>query len=192
PAVQRLSQAVPRPEQPAAADRDVPPGRRRGPARAAPSAVQGRRPAAQHQHAGDRHGADARRRGEGAAFAGMGGQAEGDRAAADRGGEAAGRAAAAGSGDASMIAALFMVAALPVKVSIAQHLNAQLPLDVMLRDETGKVVRLGDYFHHGRPVLLNFVYYNCPMLCPMVLEGMTSTLTELKFDVGREFDVFTL
>jgi len=49
----------------------------------------------------------------------------------------------------------------------------------MLRDETGRVVRLGDYYRHGRPVLLNFVYYNCPMLCPMVLEGMTSTLTEL-------------
>ena len=91
-----------------------------------------------------------------------------------------------------MIAALFLAAALPVNVSIAQHLNAQLPLDVMLRDESGRVVRLGDYFHHGRPVLLNFVYYNCPMLCPMVLEGMTSTLTELKFDVGKEFDIVTI
>ena len=91
-----------------------------------------------------------------------------------------------------MILALFLAAALPVKVSIAQHLNAQLPLDVMLRDETGKVVRLRDYFHHDRPVLLNFVYYNCPMLCPMVLEGMTNTLTELKFDVGQEFDVVTI
>lgn len=82
--------------------------------------------------------------------------------------------------------------ALPGNVAIAQHLDAQLPLDVMLRDETGKVVRLGDYFHHGRPVLLNFVYYNCPMLCPMVLEGMTSTLTELKYDVGQQFDVVTI
>ena len=81
--------------------------------------------------------------------------------------------------------------ALPGAVSIAQHLNAPLPLDVMLRDETGNIVRLGDYYHRGRPVVLNFVYYNCPMLCPMVLEGMTNTLTELKFDVGKEFDVVT-
>jgi len=82
--------------------------------------------------------------------------------------------------------------ALPGAVNIAQHLDAQLPLDVMLRDETGNVVRLGDYYHRGRPVVLNFVYYNCPMLCPMVLEGMTNTLTELKFDVGKEFDVVTI
>src|SRR5205814_9527714 len=81
---------------------------------------------------------------------------------------------------------------LPGKVAIAQRLDAQLPLDVMLRDETGRVVRLGDYFNHGRPVVLNFVYYSCPMLCPMVLEGMTSTLTELKFDVGKDFDVVTI
>jgi protein SCO1/2 len=99
----------------------------------------------------------------------------------------------------NVLALLFVLAqnsatppTLPGNVAIAQHLNAQLPLDVMLRDETGKVVRLGDYFHHGRPVLVNFVYYNCPMLCPMVLEGMTSTLTELKFDVGKEYDVVTI
>ena len=81
---------------------------------------------------------------------------------------------------------------LPGNVAIAQHLDAQLPLDVMLRDESGRVVRLGDYFHRGRPVVLNFVYYNCPMLCPMVLEGMTSTLTELTFDAGKEFDIVTI
>jgi protein SCO1/2 len=91
-----------------------------------------------------------------------------------------------------MIAALFLAAALPVKAGIAQHLNTQLPLDTMLRDETGRVVRLGDYFHHDRPVLLNFVYYSCPMLCPMVLEGMTSTMTELKFDAGKDYDIVTI
>jgi protein SCO1/2 len=99
-----------------------------------------------------------------------------------------------------ILALLFAIAAqnsaappaLPGAVKIAQHLDAQLPLDVMLRDESGQVVRLGDYFHNGRPVLLNFVYYNCPMLCPMVLEGMTSTMTELKFDIGKEFDVVTI
>jgi len=81
---------------------------------------------------------------------------------------------------------------LPGVVDVAQHLNATLPLEVLLRDETGRMVRLGDYFHHGRPVVLNFVYYNCPMLCPMVLDGMTSTFTELKFDIGKEFDVVTI
>jgi protein SCO1/2 len=81
---------------------------------------------------------------------------------------------------------------LPGKVALAQNLDAQVPLDLMLRDETGKIVRLGDYFKSGRPVLLNFMYYRCPMLCSTVMEGVTSALTELKFDIGKEFDVVTV
>ncbi|MDQ3283093.1 MAG: SCO family protein [Acidobacteriota bacterium] len=81
---------------------------------------------------------------------------------------------------------------LPGKVAIAQKLGAQVPYDLQFRDETGEIVRLGSLFNHGRPVLLNFVYYRCPMLCPMVLEGMSESLTHLKFDIGKEFDVITV
>ncbi|MGZ4810129.1 MAG: SCO family protein [Thermoanaerobaculia bacterium] len=82
-------------------------------------------------------------------------------------------------------------AQLPGKVSITQKLNSQVPLDLMFRDETGKIVRLRDYFR-GKPVLLNFMYYRCPMLCSMVMEGVSSALTELRFNVGEEFDVITV
>ena len=80
---------------------------------------------------------------------------------------------------------------LPGKVSIAQKLDSKIPLELMFRDETGKVVRLREYFGQ-RPVLLQFVYFSCPMLCPMTLEGTTTALTELKFDIGKEFDVITV
>ena len=80
---------------------------------------------------------------------------------------------------------------LPGDVRAVQNLNAQLPLDTMLRDESGRVVRLKELFH-GKPVLLNFVYYRCPMLCSMALEGVASALTELKFDMGRDYDVVTI
>jgi protein SCO1/2 len=83
-------------------------------------------------------------------------------------------------------------ARLPGKVDIQQKLNGQLPLSTMFRDEHGGIVRLGDYFNHGKPVLLTFMYYRCPMLCSMVMEGVTNTLTELKFNVGQEFDVVTI
>ena len=56
----------------------------------------------------------------------------------------------------------------------------------------GRIHRLGDYFKSGRPVLLNFVYFRCPMLCGIVLEDLTSALTELKFDAGKEYDVITV
>jgi protein SCO1/2 len=81
---------------------------------------------------------------------------------------------------------------LPGRVALVQKLDSQVPLDAMFRDESGKIVRLGDYFKSGRPVLLDFMYYRCPMLCSTVLEGTTSALTELKFDIGKEFDVITV
>src|SRR5437588_800711 len=56
----------------------------------------------------------------------------------------------------------------------------------------GNVVRLGQYLNHSKPVLLNFMYYRCPMLCPMVMDGVTNALTELRFDIGKEFDVVTI
>ena len=76
-------------------------------------------------------------------------------------------------------------------VGIEQHLNQSIPPQLAFRDETGKPVRLGDYFGN-RPVILNLVYYQCPMLCGEVLSGLESALRVLKFDVGKEFDVLTV
>ena len=76
-------------------------------------------------------------------------------------------------------------------VGIEQHLNDQIPSDLVFRDETGKSVRLGDYFGR-KPLVLNLVYYQCPMLCGEVSSGLESALRVLKFDVGREFDVLTV
>jgi protein SCO1/2 len=80
----------------------------------------------------------------------------------------------------------------PPQASIAQKLNTQIPLDLQFRDERGRVVRLKEYFGKGRPVLLNFVYFRCPLLCPTVLEGTAQSLTHLKFSIGKEFDVLTV
>ena len=76
-------------------------------------------------------------------------------------------------------------------VGIEQRLNQQIPLDLAFRDETGKPVRLSDYFGR-RPVILNLVYYQCPMLCSEVLSGLTSALRALQFDAGKEFEVLTV
>jgi protein SCO1 len=78
------------------------------------------------------------------------------------------------------------------QVGIDQNLGQQLPLDARFKDETGKDVVLGDYFQSKRPVLLAIVYYDCPMLCTQVLNGMTSALGVLKFDAGKEFDVVAI
>ena len=77
------------------------------------------------------------------------------------------------------------------KVGIDQRLNEQVPLDLHFQDEQGNTVRLGDYFHPGRPVIISLVYYNCPMLCGEVLNGMSAAFKVLKFTPGKDFEVVT-
>jgi protein SCO1 len=74
------------------------------------------------------------------------------------------------------------------KVGIVQHLDRQVPLDLPFRDETGREVRLGDYFGK-RPVILTLVYYECPMLCTENLNGLVAALGVMNFEPGREFEV---
>jgi protein SCO1/2 len=76
-------------------------------------------------------------------------------------------------------------------VRIEQKLDHQLPLDLVFRDESGQSVKLGQYFGH-KPVVLAFVYYDCPMLCTQVLNGMVTSFRVLPFQIGKEFDVVTV
>ena len=73
-------------------------------------------------------------------------------------------------------------------VGIEQRLDAQVPPDLAFRDETGRAVKLGDYFGK-KPLILDLVYYNCPMLCGESLAGLTGALRLVKFDAGDQFDV---
>ena len=77
-------------------------------------------------------------------------------------------------------------------IGIDQRLNQQVPLDLQFKDETGKTVTLGDYFHSGRPVILNLVYYTCPMLCGEELAGEASALGMLKFTPGKEYEIVSV
>jgi protein SCO1 len=77
------------------------------------------------------------------------------------------------------------------QVAFEQRLNEQLPLDLPFKDETGRVVKLGEYFGR-KPVVLTFVYYECPMLCTQVLNGLESSLRVFNETIGKEFDVVTV
>ena len=76
-------------------------------------------------------------------------------------------------------------------VAFEQKLNQQVPLDLTFRDESGKTVYLASYFKQ-KPVILNFVYYKCRDLCPLLLDGIVRSLRALSFDVGNQFDVLTV
>jgi protein SCO1/2 len=77
------------------------------------------------------------------------------------------------------------------EVGIDQHLDGQLPLDLTFRDERNQTVKLGQFFGK-RPVVISLVYYNCPMLCTQVLNGMATTFRVMAFTPGTEYDVVTV
>ncbi len=78
------------------------------------------------------------------------------------------------------------------KVGIEQKLNSKVPFDAKFKNAKGEEVKLGDYFGKGKPVILALVYYECPMLCNEVLNGLTGSLKGISFDVGKEFDVVAI
>jgi len=74
------------------------------------------------------------------------------------------------------------------KIGLDQKIGQSIPLDLPFTDESGRAVTLGQYFGK-RPVILVMAYYECPMLCTQVLNGLVSAVGILNFEVGREFDV---
>jgi protein SCO1/2 len=77
-------------------------------------------------------------------------------------------------------------------VGIEQHLNAEVPANLQFTDELGNPVKLDSYFGHGRPVILNLGYYQCPMLCSELLQGLVGSMKALTFNLGKDFDVVTV
>jgi protein SCO1/2 len=77
-------------------------------------------------------------------------------------------------------------------VGIDEQLGASLPMDATFQDERGETVPLSAFFESGRPVILNFVYHDCPMLCSVLLESFTQTMKEMEFTAGTDFDILTV
>jgi protein SCO1/2 len=80
------------------------------------------------------------------------------------------------------------------RAGIDQHLGAQVSPDLVFRDESGRDLRLGEYFHTGRPIVLALVYYGCPTLCTTVLNELEGSLRSMpaNYSVGEQFDVLTV
>ncbi len=77
-------------------------------------------------------------------------------------------------------------------LEIQDKVGTQLPLDVQLTDHTGAAIKVGDYFDGKLPTIVVMAYYSCPMLCTLVLNGVTKTLRELAFSVGTDFRVLVV
>jgi protein SCO1/2 len=77
-------------------------------------------------------------------------------------------------------------------VGVKEHLDGPLPLDTPLRDHTGKPVTLGSFFDGKRPVVLQFAYHSCPVVCSMITNNLAAGLKGVPWTIGKEFDVITI
>jgi protein SCO1/2 len=73
-------------------------------------------------------------------------------------------------------------------VGVDEHPNAQVPLDLTFYDDRGQVVKLGDYFNSGRPVIMQLGYYQCPKLCDVVSRGLVDSAKDIDLKAGTDFD----
>lgn len=76
-------------------------------------------------------------------------------------------------------------------VGIDQNLNAQVPMGLPFRDETGQTVTLGQYFR-DKPVVLALVYYECPGLCDLILNGLSHAMQQISLNAGSDYQVVTV
>lgn len=76
--------------------------------------------------------------------------------------------------------------------SITPHPGAHLPLKLTFLNSHGKVVRLGDYFHQGRPVILDLVNFQCWGVCGFVQVGLLHTLAKMTSRLGQDYEVVTV
>jgi protein SCO1/2 len=74
-------------------------------------------------------------------------------------------------------------------ISVTEHLGAALPLDLTFVDETGKAVRIGDYFTGKRPVVLQLGYFKCPMLCSLISQGTVNAFKAVSLEPGKDYDL---
>jgi len=76
-------------------------------------------------------------------------------------------------------------------IKIEQHLDAQVPLNLIFRDESGSQITLGEAMD-GKPAILALVYYQCPSLCNVVLNGVEAAVDAMKYDIGKDYSVVTV
>ena len=79
-----------------------------------------------------------------------------------------------------------------VGVGVDEHLGSSVDLNLTFTGENGYPVVLGEFFHKGRPVIFNLIYYNCPMLCTLVLNGQTEAMREIPWTPGDQYEIVTI
>lgn len=77
-------------------------------------------------------------------------------------------------------------------IDVDEHLGEYIPLDLEFTDENGETKQIGEYFNGEVPVVLVLAYYNCPMLCTLVLNGLSKAIQSLSLEPGADYRILTV
>ncbi len=77
-------------------------------------------------------------------------------------------------------------------VGVDEHLGRTIDLNLEFIAENGYPVKLKEFFNQGKPVILDLIYYSCPMLCNLVLNGQAQVMKEIPWEPGKEYEVVTI
>lgn len=77
-------------------------------------------------------------------------------------------------------------------IDVIEHLGDSIPLNIQFTNDQGELITLGKYFNAGKPIILVMAYYECPMLCTFVLNGLTDVASQLSFTPGKEYQILTV
>lgn len=77
-------------------------------------------------------------------------------------------------------------------IDVVEHLGDTIPLDLPFTDDQGNAVTLRDYFHKGKPVVMTLSYTNCPMLCSVVLDGLSNSVHDMEWRPGTKFQMLNV
>jgi protein SCO1/2 len=77
-------------------------------------------------------------------------------------------------------------------IDVVEHLGESIPLDIEFTNDQDELITLDKYFNTGKPVILVLAYYECPMLCTFVLNGLTEVASKLSFVPGNEYQILTV
>jgi protein SCO1/2 len=78
------------------------------------------------------------------------------------------------------------------KIDVIEHLGETIPLDITFTNDKGETFQLGDYFYQGKPVIIVLAYYNCPMLCSLVLNGLSAAAKQIDFKPPQDYTILTI
>lgn len=77
-------------------------------------------------------------------------------------------------------------------IDIEEHLHDIIPLDFTFTDDEGDSVQLGEYFNNGKPVIIILGYYACPMLCNLVMNGVSEVVNESSLKFGEDYQIVSV